>query len=200
MKRLLGGLTAAMLLGVFATAQEPAKEAPAAAAPKPGAPFFERFDLNKDGKVDWEEYQKVKSGFATLDADHDGAITEGDMAKIVERNLQRMRKTMRRRMMRHFGGGDMRRGPGMGGGFGPQSQERQGVAPWGGPGMGRGGFGPGPGQQGSEGRRGPMGPGGQGKPCPMCGQQRGGGMRWGFGAPEGGAPPDAPVPPPPPGR
>lgn len=211
MKRLLGGLTAAMLLGVFATAQEPAKEAPAAAAaPKPGAPFFEKFDLNKDGKVDWEEYQKVKSGFATFDADHDGAITEADMAKIVERNMRRMRKMMQRRMMRqrHFGGGDMRRGRGMGGGdFGPQSRERQGrgprgdFGPQGGPGMGpggRGGFGPPSGQQGWQGRRGPMGPGGQGMPCPRCGQQRGRGMGWGFGAPEGDAPPNAPTPPPPP--
>ena len=197
MKRLLGGLTAAMLLGVFATAQEPAKEAPAAAAPKPGAPFFEKFDLNKDGKVDWEEYQKVRSGFAALDGDHDGVITEADMAKVVERNMQRMQKAMQHRMRGRMGRG----GPGMrGGGFGPQSQERQGgpgMGPRMGPG-GRGGFGP-PGQQGWQGQRGPMGPGGQGMPPRRGrGQQRGGGMGWGFGVPppEG----DAPTPPPPPGR
>ena len=37
------------------------------------------FDLDHDGKITWEEYQKVTSGFAILDADKDGAITKADV-------------------------------------------------------------------------------------------------------------------------
>ena len=43
--------------------------------------FQERFDLNQDGKVSWAEYRKVQSGFARLDADRDGSITEEDFEK-----------------------------------------------------------------------------------------------------------------------
>ncbi len=195
MKRLLGGLTAAALLGVFATAQEPAKEAPAAAAPRPGAPFFEKFDLNKDGKVDWEEYQKVRSGFAAFDENNDGVITDADFAKIMERNMQRMQQAMQRRMMQRMDRG----GPGMGGrGFGPLSREREGAS--------EGDMGPrdGPGMRPRM-QRGPDGPGGGGQGMPPRrgrGQQRGGGTWWGSGdpGPDGDGPPpegQRPAPPPP---
>jgi len=37
-----------------------------------------RFDLDGNGAITWEEYQKVQSGFAALDTDHDGVITSKD--------------------------------------------------------------------------------------------------------------------------
>jgi hypothetical protein len=179
MKRLVAG-TLLLSLFPFATAQEPPKAAPAAAAPQPGAPFFARFDLNKDGKVDWDEYRKVKSGFAMLDVDGDGVITQPDIAKLAERRRQRMQKAMQRRMMR-----EGQRGRGRW--FGPPAHERRGFMPWGPRGRGESG----PGQQGWRGQRGPMGPGaGRG-----WGQRGGRGMGWGFGEEW-----DEPTPPPPPPR
>jgi len=100
------GIAVLLALLPFAAAQEPPKEAPprAPASAKPGAQLFEKCDLNKDGKVDWEEFQKVRSGFAALDADGDGAITEADMAKRAEamkaRIQERVRHEVRDRMQR----------------------------------------------------------------------------------------------------
>jgi hypothetical protein len=185
MKRLLGGFIAAALLGLlpFATAQEPAKEQPAAAkAPPPGAAFFDRFDLNKDGKVDWEEFQKVKSGFAALDADRDGAITPTELAKFLEGRRDQARGAMRRRAMRRMHPGWQ--GRRMEEERGPRGGAREGPPPWAGRPMG-------PWGQGSwRGQRGP-GPGfGAG-----AWQRRGRGGWWGFGAPDPDEP-EAPRPPP----
>ncbi len=165
MSRLLIGTGAAALLAVlpFAFAQEAPKAAPSEA--KPGAKLFQKCDLNKDGKVDWEEFQKVRSGFAHLDADGDGFITEADVAKRAEEMKQkfqdrfkeqmreRMQGWMRERMppgMGHRMGRTM--GPGMGPGMGPERGHR----------MGRGDRGPerGPRQEGM--RRGEGGRGGRG--------------------------------------
>jgi Ca2+-binding EF-hand superfamily protein len=41
--------------------------------------FSKRFDLDTDGRVTWEEYQKVASGFAGLDKNRDGAITKDEV-------------------------------------------------------------------------------------------------------------------------
>jgi hypothetical protein len=128
MNRLLAGALLGLLS--FATAQEPPKEAPAAAQ-GPGAELLARCDLDKDGQVSWEEYQKVKSGFARLDADGNGFVTREEIAKVAAERQQRMRKAMRRHRMRGFRGEPGMRGR-MQGGFGPQ---------WGGRGFGRG---PGP--------------------------------------------------------
>ncbi|HEX5139084.1 MAG TPA: hypothetical protein VFY93_19095 [Planctomycetota bacterium] len=220
-------LVAFVLLALFpfAVAQEP-KETPkpaAAAAPEPGALFLKKFDLNKDGKVDWDEYQKVRSGFTGLDANGDGVIASADFKLIMERNQARMQQEMQRRMMQ-----------GMREGWGRRMREAMGrrMRAWGhegrrndgarqqgfGPGMGprwmqpprRGQGGPGP---GATGQRGPRGPMAKGDVCPWCHQPfgRGGargmgpgrGMGWGPGAP--GADDDdddvgSPPPPAPPGR
>lgn len=201
MRRLLLGITVCALLGFDAPAQEPAKEPPAAAAPAPGAEFLARFDLDKSGSVTWDEFQKVKSGFAALDANGDGAITQAEIAKVAEERRARMQKAMQQRMRQHMQQG--RRGRGMQrGGFGPWGRGRgagfgagrfggfgQGgdICPWCQQPCGQGAMGPGPGG----GPRGPMGPGG--------GRGRGGGMGWGFGArgPWGDAPQEGPPPPPP---
>jgi hypothetical protein len=176
MKRLLG---VAALLGVmpFATAQEPAKEP--AATPAPGALFFRKFDLDKDGKVGWEEYQKVRSGFAALDVDRDGAITQADMTKIAERRQKRMQQEMQRRMVRRMHHAWRGRGFGF-------------------PGMQPGGFGRGAPGHGALAP--PSGPQGWRPMGPM--PPRGRGMRRGPGAPEGQGPPPPPrdMPPPPPRR
>ncbi len=202
MKRLLLGIATCALLGFESPAQEPAKAPPAAAAPAPGAEFLERFDLDKNGSVTFEEFQKVKSGFAALDADGDGAITQAEIAKVAEERRARMQKAMEQRMKQ------ARRGRGMGrGALGPWGRGRGaglGFGTW-----GRGGFGAGgdicPWCQQPCGQ-GAMGPGrGAGPRGPMGagpGRGRGGrGMGWGFGA--GGPWWDAPqegTPPPPPQR
>jgi len=229
MTRRLGLLTVLIALPL-AVAQEPPKEAPqpkapaaAAATPDFGAVFFEKFDLNKDGSVTWEEYQKVHTGFAALDADNNGVITAPDIAKCMERRQKHMQEAMQRRMqgMRQgMRGQGMRRGGfgqewgrGMSNeGFGPPwaRQGRRGGRGMGGPPWmqrgreGPGGFGPGFGGQG-----GPMGPGmgrgmgpgmGRGMGPGMgrgMGPGMGRGMGWGFGAPPA---PQQPEPPPAPER
>lgn len=189
MKRLLLGISVSALLGFEAPAQEPAKAPPA--APAPGAEFLKRFDLNKDGSVSWEEFQKVKSGFAALDADGNGAITQEEIAKVAEERRARMQKAMQQRMRQHMRQGWRGRGMQPGpfgprgrGGFGPMGGEGGHICPWCEQPCGEGGMGPGP--------RGPMGPGGGRGP-------RGGGrgMGWGFGAggPWGDAPEGPPAPP-----
>lgn len=42
--------------------------------------FARRFDLDANGRVTWDEYQKVVSGFAALDRDHDGVVTKEEFA------------------------------------------------------------------------------------------------------------------------
>lgn len=38
-----------------------------------------RFDLDGDGRITWDEYQKVASGFAALDKNRDGVITKDEV-------------------------------------------------------------------------------------------------------------------------
>jgi hypothetical protein len=38
-----------------------------------------RFDLDADGRITWEEYQKVVTGFAGLDKDKDGVLTKDEI-------------------------------------------------------------------------------------------------------------------------
>jgi EF hand len=201
MKRLLLCITASALLGMSAPAQEPAKEPAAAAAPAPGAEFLAKFDLDKNGSVTFEEFQKVKSGFTKLDADGNGAITQADLAKVMEQRRARMQKMMRRQMKHRMQ--QARRGRGMGppafgqmgggraAGFGPMWGQQRGFGAQMGP-AGRGGPGAGVcpwcqqpceqmGQGQGQGPRGPMGPGR--------------GMGWGSGAPENAPPAPPPSPP-----
>jgi hypothetical protein len=115
----------------FAVAQEPAQEPP---APKPGAAFHGRFDLDKDGRVTFEEFQRVRSGFAALDADGDGAVTEAEAAKAAERREQRIREAMQRRMQQSRRGARGRGGPwggrGRGGRFAHAPGGGPGPCPW----------------------------------------------------------------------
>ncbi len=92
MKRVIGVLTALALLALIPLVQaqegeQKEEKAPAEAKPAPdeGAEFLERFDLNKDGRVTWEEFQKVRSGFTRLDADGDGVLTRGDLEQLKKR-------------------------------------------------------------------------------------------------------------------
>jgi hypothetical protein len=41
--------------------------------------FAKKFDLDADGRVTWEEYQKVLTGFAGLDKNRDGVITKEEV-------------------------------------------------------------------------------------------------------------------------
>jgi hypothetical protein len=93
MKRIMGALAVVCLAGLFplVQAQEEAKpeEKPrgeAAQAPDEGARMLERFDLNKDGRVTWEEFQKVRTGFTRLDADGDGVLTRADVKQLKQRH------------------------------------------------------------------------------------------------------------------
>jgi hypothetical protein len=112
MKRVMGVLTAVALLGLipFVQAQEgeQKEEKPAAEAkpaPDEGARMLERFDLNKDGRVTWEEFQKVRSGFTFLDADGDGVLTRADTERLKQRRAAK-REEYRKERAR-----DGRRGP-----------------------------------------------------------------------------------------
>ena len=102
-------------------------EATKTVAPDRSERFLKRFDLDGDGRVTWEEFQKVRSGFARLDADGDGAIDAQDLAaakagrgKAHDGRRSGMRRGMRGPGMRGPGGPGMRgpcgprmRGPGM---------------------------------------------------------------------------------------
>jgi hypothetical protein len=87
-------LAAVLLVGLIplVQAQEGAEpeekpQAEAKPAPREGASMLERFDLNKDGRVTWEEFQKVRSGFTRLDADGDGVLTRKDVEKLKQRHV-----------------------------------------------------------------------------------------------------------------
>ena len=77
----------ALLILPQARADDEAESAP----PKPDVAttvweaHAKTFDLDGDGRITWEEYQKVTSGFALLDADGDGAITQDDLGKLGDR-------------------------------------------------------------------------------------------------------------------
>jgi hypothetical protein len=93
MKRVLGALAAVFLVGLIPLVQaqegdkkEEKPQGEAKPAPDEGARMLERFDLNKDGRVTWEEYQKVRSGFTRLDADGDGVLTREDAEKLKQRH------------------------------------------------------------------------------------------------------------------
>jgi hypothetical protein len=43
--------------------------------------FSKQFDLDRDGKVSWTEYQQVVSGFASVDGNHDGTIDKDEFDK-----------------------------------------------------------------------------------------------------------------------
>lgn len=106
MKRVIGILTAVALLGLIPLVQaqegeQKEEKPPAEAKPSPdeGAKFLERFDLDKDGRVTWEEFRKVRSGFTRLDADGDGVLTRADMEKLKERRAA-MRQEFRQERAR----------------------------------------------------------------------------------------------------
>ena len=93
MKRYMVALAAIVLVGLIPLVQaqegaEPEEKPRAEAKPAPeeGARMLERFDLDKDGRVTWEEYQKVRSGFTFLDADGDGVLTRKDVEKLKQRH------------------------------------------------------------------------------------------------------------------
>jgi hypothetical protein len=72
---------AAVLLGVASTAVVAGDDAE---APKPAPSwdgFAKQFDLDRDGRVAWVEYQQVVTGFAVFDANHDGSIEADEFAK-----------------------------------------------------------------------------------------------------------------------
>jgi Ca2+-binding EF-hand superfamily protein len=80
MNRIFLGLSAAAIaiLPVTARADDDSQEKK---APTRWESLKQRFDLDKDGRITWEEYRKVQSGFASLDQDADGVITEKDAAE-----------------------------------------------------------------------------------------------------------------------
>ena len=84
MKHVVTGLVLALslVLAPHAWADEgektEGKEKPPAS---PWEAMTRHYDLDKDGKITWEEYRKVQSGFTTLDADGDGTISKEDFEK-----------------------------------------------------------------------------------------------------------------------
>jgi hypothetical protein len=114
-------LTAVALLGLIPLVQaqegeQKEEKPPAEAKPAPdeGARMLERFDLNKDGRVSWEEFQKVRSGFTFLDADGDGFLTRADTEKLKQRRAAKReehRKERARDGRRGRHPRDGRRGP-----------------------------------------------------------------------------------------
>jgi hypothetical protein len=98
-------LAAVLLVALipFVQAQEEQgkeEKAPAEAKPAEGARLLERFDLNKDGRVTWEEFQKVRSGFAFLDADGDGVLTAKDAEKLKQRHAAKRAERLKERAAR----------------------------------------------------------------------------------------------------
>jgi hypothetical protein len=99
-------LAAVLLVGLIplVQAQEeeqpPAQAKPAEAKPAEGARLLERFDLDKDGRVTWEEFQKVRSGFAFLDADGDGVLTAKDAEQLKQRHAAKREERRKERAHR----------------------------------------------------------------------------------------------------
>ncbi len=86
MKRVLytlgAGLLACLSTVAYAGEGEDGKKAAKAKAPSRWEQLQSRYDLDKDGKITWTEYQKVISGFSTLDQDGDGVISKEDAEKL----------------------------------------------------------------------------------------------------------------------
>ncbi len=78
---------AALCLFAPTWAQDAEKPKAPAAKPKPPAPVAPwkavqtRYDLDGNGTITWEEWQKVHSGFAALDANRDGKISAEEIKK-----------------------------------------------------------------------------------------------------------------------
>ena len=64
---------------VFAGDGDARLKQPAAAAS--WETFAKQFDLDANGSVSWTEYQQVISGFASIDANHDGSIDKDEFGK-----------------------------------------------------------------------------------------------------------------------
>jgi len=104
MKRYMVALAAVVLIALIPLVQaqegveaEEKPQAEAKPAPEEGARMLERFDLNKDGRVTWEEFQKVRSGFSRLDADGDGVLTRADAKKLKQRHAARLEERRKER-------------------------------------------------------------------------------------------------------
>lgn len=53
--------------------------APAFAQAPPPRPFFDRWDLNHDGRITWEEaWETIQRRFVEADLNHDGALSEDE--------------------------------------------------------------------------------------------------------------------------
>ncbi len=100
----------------YAGEGEDGEKAAAPETPSRWEQLQSRYDLDKDGKITWTEYQKVNSGFTTLDQDGDGVISKDDAEKLPEApGLEQLQA-----LLKQFGGGSPFGGmvaiPGMGGG------------------------------------------------------------------------------------
>ncbi len=181
----LVGLAALIPLAVAYGEDEGApKEKPtkAAAPDDRSARFFERFDLDGSGTVTWEEFQKVRSGFARLDVSGDGAIDASDLEAVHERRREardgrgrpgaRRGRMAEQRMRGRRGMDRMDRMDRMGGPRGMRGMHRNGMR--GGPGMHRGpGMTPPPWMDGPGGMRGGRGMRGGHEPMHQRGPGRG---------------------------